>query len=80
MSIENGEDRQEKRRKHYITPIIYFLAELSFIWIILSVIEISFDIREWREWAIIAFAIGAIYPAYKTVRVFIRQKNYKRGY
>jgi len=80
MKIYNGENNQERRRKHYITPIIYFLAELSFIWIILSVIEISFNIGEWRTWAIVAFSVGAIYPAYKTITIFIRQKNYKRGY
>ena len=80
MRIYNGENKQEKRRKHYVTPVIYFLAEISFIWIILSVIEISFDIRKWSIWAVVALAIGMIYPAYKTVRVFIRQKNYKRGY
>ena len=80
MKTYNGENRLERRRKHYITPIIYFLAELSFIWIILSVIEISFNILEWRVWAIIALGVGAIYPAYKTVKIFIRQKNYKRGY
>ena len=80
MRIYNGEDQQEKRRKHYVTPIIYFLAEVSFIWIMLSVIEITFDISKWGTWAVVALAIGAIYPAYKTVNVFIRQKSYKRGY
>ena len=80
MKIYNGEEQQEKRRKHYITPIIYFLAEVSFIWIVLSIIEITFDIREWSIWAVVALVITAIYPTYKTLRVFIRQKNYKRGY
>jgi len=80
MSIDNGEDNHERRRKHYITPIIYLLAEVSFVWIILSIVEITFDIREWRVWAMVALAIWAIYPTYKTIRVFIRQKNYKRGY
>jgi len=80
MLIDNGENKQEKRRKHYMTPIIYFLAELSFLWILISVIEITFDIREWKRWAMVALAMGAIYPAYKMLRVFIRQKNYKRGY
>ncbi|RUM73697.1 MAG: hypothetical protein DSZ11_05330 [Sulfurovum sp.] len=80
MKIYNGENNQERRRKHYITPIIYFLSELSFIWIILSVIEIGFNIGEWRAWAIVALFVGAIYPAYKTINIFRRQKNYKRGY
>ena len=80
MKTYNGEYRQERRRKHYITPIIYFLAELSFLWIVLSIIEINFNIQEWKSWAVIAFCVGAIYPAYKTVKIFIRQKNYKRGY
>ena len=80
MKIYNGENNQERRRKHYITPIIYFLAEVSFIWIILSVVEISFNIVEWNRWAVVALAVVAVYPAYKTVKIFIRQKNYKRGY
>ena len=80
MKTYNGENNQERRHKHYITPIIYFLAEVSFIWIILSVVEISFNIVEWRALAIIALIVGAIYPAYKTVNIFIRQRNYKRGY
>ena len=80
MKTYNGENNQERRRKHYITPVIYFLAEVSFIWIILSIIEISFNIGEWKVWAIIALTVGAIYPAYKTINIFTRQKRYKRGY
>jgi len=80
MKIYNGEEKHERRRKHYITPIIYFLAEVSFIWILLSVVQISFDILEWQTWAVVVLGVGAIYPAYKTIKIFKRQKNYKRGY
>jgi len=78
VHIYNGEDRQERRKKHYITPIIFLLAELIIAWLIISIIMIDFNIYKWTLWGKIPLFIIAIFFLYKTVKIYKRQKNYKR--
>lgn len=35
-----------KRRKRLWTPLFYFLVELGIIWLLLSLFDLTFDIRE----------------------------------
>ncbi|MCH9739757.1 MAG: hypothetical protein K0U38_02810 [Epsilonproteobacteria bacterium] len=78
MKIDNGNEQQEKRKKHYITPIIYFLAELTIAWLILSIISVDFNINNWHMLTKAILILVAIYSGYKTYKVYKRQKDYKR--
>ncbi len=78
MKIYNGEDRQERRRKRYITPILYSLAEITLAWLIISIIMIDFDINRWTIWGKLILSIATIYSLYKMVKIYRRQKKYKR--
>ena len=66
----------ERRRKRRIVPIIYFLAEVLFLWLILVVIQVKFNMFEWEFWAIGIFIIGCSYSIIKTANVYERQKDY----
>ena len=66
----------ERRRKRFIVPIIYFLAELVALFLVLLVIQVEFNIFEWNFWAIFIFILGIIYSIIKTVNVYQRQKSY----
>jgi len=78
LHLDNGEDRQERRRKHYITPIIFTLLEITLAWLIISIIEIDFNIEKWDIWGKFAIVLSSIYSIYKMVKIYKRQKNYKR--
>jgi ABC-type transport system involved in cytochrome bd biosynthesis fused ATPase/permease subunit len=66
----------ERRRKRIITPIIYFFAETIFVWLVLALIQINFNMLIWSFWAIAIFIIAVIYSIIKTVNVYQRQKGY----
>jgi hypothetical protein len=77
MKTFNGNDKQEKRRKRYITPMIYLFAQLTLVWIVLSVVNISFDIQKWATWSYGVFFVIFTYLAYKTFHIYKRQKDLK---
>ncbi|CAA6804527.1 MAG: Unknown protein [uncultured Sulfurovum sp.] len=67
----------ERRKKRFIVPIVYFLAEVVLLWLALSLIQLEFYLTDWNVWAIIVFILGAGYSIAKTVNVFQRQKDYQ---
>ncbi len=77
MKIYNGEDRQERRKKRYIIPIIYTLAEITLTWLLISIVMIDFNIYRWSIWGKLIFSIAVIYSIYKMILIYKRQKNYK---
>lgn len=77
--IGSSEKVIERRQKRFIVPIIYLIAEILVIWLVLTLIQLEFDIREWDVWAIIIFLIGGIYSIVKTVNVYQRQENYPKS-
>ncbi len=78
MRIYNGEDRQERRRKRYITPIIYALSEITLAWLLISIAMIDFNIYRWNIWGKLILSITTIYSIHKMFKIYKRQKNYKR--
>ena len=66
----------ERRRKRMFIPIMYFIAEVTVVWLILTLIQLNFNILEWSIWSIIAFIMAISYSALKTVHVYERQKDY----
>ncbi len=66
----------ERRRKRKFIPAIYFVAEVVLSWLILSLIQLDFNLFEWSAWSFIIFTISVIYSTFKTIHVYRRQKNY----
>jgi len=78
LKIDIGNDTQEKRKKHYITPTLYLLAEISLAWLILSLVMLNFNVTQWSMWGKIALLLATGYSTAKTIKIYRRQKNYKR--
>ncbi len=66
----------ERRRKRMVIPAIYFIAEITLFWLILSLIQLEFNIEHWEVWSIILFVIATLYSTFKTIHVYRRQKDY----
>ena len=77
MKIDNGKHKFEKRRKRTFTPIIYMFAEVILAWLILSIINISFEVQTWKMWSHIVLLFAFSYSGYKTFVVLDRQKEYE---
>jgi len=77
MKIDNGKYKYEKRRKRTFAPIIYMFSEVVLAWIILSVINVSFQVQTWEMWSHIVLLFAFIYSGYKTFVVLDRQKEYE---
>ena len=52
------------------------MAEVVFLWLILVLIQLNFNIFEWNILAIIVFSIGIMYSIMKTMHVYQRQQDY----
>ena len=48
MKIDNGKYKFEKRQKRIFTPIIYMFSEVILIWILLSMMNVSFQVQTWE--------------------------------
>lgn len=68
----------ERRRKRLFIPIIYFLAEITLVWLALALVQLNFDMLIWNDWAIIIFIVATIYSIAKTINVYQRQKDYSK--
>lgn len=77
MKINKGEYTFDRRRKRIFLPLLYMLAEVTLVWLILSIINFSFEIQTWSTWSHIVFLLLFTYSGYKTSKIYERQKNYK---
>jgi len=77
MRTYNGEHNQERRRKRVFVPIVYFILEIILAWLILSIINVSFDIYFWALWSYYVWFGVFLYSMFKTFRIYKRQKNLK---
>ena len=66
----------ERRRKRMVIPTIYFIAEVVLAWLVLSLIQVNFNIEQWAIWSLLIFIGAVIYSMLKTINVYRRQKNY----
>ena len=67
---------KERRKKRMVIPIIYFLAETTLAWLILSLIQVDFNIQNWSIWSMIILLFSVLYSISKTIHVYRRQKDY----
>jgi len=77
MKTYNGNSTQERRRKRVFTPTVYFILELILAWLVLSIINVSFDIYSWALWSYGAWLGVFLYSLSKTIHIYKRQKNLK---
>ena len=68
----------ERRRKRVFIPIIYFIAEVTVAWLVLTLVQLNFNILEWSVWSIVLFIMVVSYSVLKTVHVYERQKDYPK--
>ena len=76
MYQKRGLRTDERRRKRMFIPLIHFMAEVAVAWLILTLIQLNFNILEWSIWSILIFMLVISYSALKTVHVYERQKDY----
>lgn len=78
MEINIQSKIQERRKKRLITPAFYFFAEMVFIWLVLSLIQLDFNIVRWEVWSYIVLVLFVVYAFVKMLHVYQRQKDYKK--
>jgi len=77
MRLNLNSKIQERRKKRLITPALYFVAEMVFIWLVLSLIQLNFNPLSWATWSYIVGVLFGVYSLAKTIHVYQRQKKYK---
>jgi membrane protein YdbS with pleckstrin-like domain len=76
MSIHRNIRDSERRKKRLIVPAFYFLVEMTLMWLILSLIQLKFNLFTWDTWAIFVFVLVVLYGIAKTIHIYKRQKDY----
>ena len=75
MRIENNKII-ERRRKRQFVPAIYFILELIFMWLVLTILQVSFNPIYWEIWSKIVMLLFIIYAFIKMLHIYDRQKDY----
>jgi len=47
LEYKNHQRGIERRRKRLVLPMIYFLAEIIFLWLVLALIQVKFNMFDW---------------------------------
>ena len=66
----------ERRKKRVFMPVIYFILELIFAWLVFVIIQLSYNPLVWALWSQILMIMFGIYSFLKMLHVYDRQKNY----
>jgi len=66
----------ERRRKRQFVPTIYFILELIFMWLVLTILQISFNPVNWEVWSQIVMFFFTAYALFKMLHIYNRQKDY----
>jgi len=66
----------ERRKKRMLIPAVYFVVETIFVWLILSLIEVDFNIVYWNLWSMAILGVAFLYSISKTFHVYHRQRDY----
>lgn len=76
VKVDIGCQKQERRKKRYVIPIIYFLLEVILVWLVLAIINVDFHMERWNPLSYVALFVASGYSLYKTYKIYCRQKNY----
>jgi len=67
---------KERRKKRVFLPFIYFIAELTLIWLVFVIIQLSYNPLDWAVWSQVLMILFGIYAFLKMLHVYNRQKDY----
>ena len=76
MRNETHVDVGDRRRKRVFIPFIYFLLEVVAIWLVLSLFQVSFNVKSWSIFSMAIFAGVTLYSLSKMLTVYKRQRDY----
>lgn len=77
MRIHLNRKDRERRRRRLLTPAFYFMAEMVFIWLVLSLMQLNFNVVTWEMWSYVVWVLFVLYSVAKLLHVYRRQRNYK---
>lgn len=77
MRIHLDRKDRERRRRRLLTPAFYFIAEMVLIWLVLSLIQLNFNILMWDGWSYVVGVVFTLYSVLKLLHIYHRQKRYK---
>jgi len=72
----NNFKREERRRKRLFIPAIYFILEIIFMWLVLSILQVRFSILSWEDWSQLVMFLFFSYALFKMLHIYKRQKSY----
>ena len=67
---------KERRKKRQFIPVIYFILELMFIWLLLSLLQVNFKPMEWQGWSLSIMFLFGLYALFKMINIYNRQESY----
>jgi len=75
MMLKNSKIK-ERRKKRVFIPIAYFILELTLVWLVFVIIQISYNPLDWAVWSQVLMILFGIYSFLKTLHIYKRQKDY----
>ena len=66
----------ERRKKRLFVPAIYFILELIFMWLVLTILEMSFNPLDWELWSQLVMVFFSAYALFKMIHIYNRQEDY----
>jgi len=69
----------ERRKKRQFIPAIYFILELIFMWLVLTILQVSFNPIDWEIWSQVVMLLFSSYAFFKMIHIYNRQKNYDKS-
>lgn len=75
MRIKNNKIRERRRKRQFI-PAIYFILELIFMWLVLTILQTDFNPIRWELWSQVIMLSFSAYAFFKMIHIYNRQKDY----
>jgi hypothetical protein len=75
MRLENNKIK-ERRKKRLFLPVFYFILELTLVWLVFVILELSYNPLDWEVWSQAFILLFTVYAFLKMLHVYERQKDY----
>jgi hypothetical protein len=77
MRRENSKIKERRRNRKFV-PAIYFILELIFMWLVLTILQLSCNPIDWELWSQVVMVLFASYALLKMLHIYKRQKDYDK--
>jgi len=67
---------RRRGRPSYLIPILYFVFELVFGWLVIALMEWSYILSDWSMFGVMGIMAWVIFTVYKLIRVLKRQDTH----